>query len=330
MNTAKIELHLHLDGSLELPWAYEKSIKEGVIPRETTFEEYYNMLYNTKYASREDGFRKFELTCAVMQTRENLIESIYNLIKQLNDEGLVYAEIRYASQQHTLKGLSQADTVDALCEGIRLAKKDFPDIEIGLLNCFMHKGPDANFNMKENMEALEASMKYLGKGLVGMDLAGYENNGDYSLYKPLFDKCKEYGMPLTAHAGEMGNGENVIKAINMGANRIGHGVHCVDNDEWLREVVKTQIPLEVCVSSNVKAERNYAAHPVRKLIEAGAKVTLKSDTMMFSRTCLKYEHYILNRIGVTEQQLWQTTLNALDAAFCSEETKAKIRAKLGV
>ena len=96
MKNARIELHLHLDGSLDLPWAYKKSIERGVIPRETTFEEYYNMIHAPTIHHTEEGFKKFDLTCAVMQTAEDLEESIYNLIKQLDELGLYYAEIRYA------------------------------------------------------------------------------------------------------------------------------------------------------------------------------------------------------------------------------------------
>ena len=114
----------------------------------------------------------------------------------------------------------------------------------------------------------------------------------------------------------------------MGAWRIGHGVNCVQKEEWLKEVVDTQIPLEVCVTSNCGAGRNYAAHPIRQLIAAGAKVTLNSDNMMFSRTNICNEHYMLKCIGVTDRQLRQCTLNAVDAAFCSDEIKAKLYKKL--
>lgn len=328
MKNARIELHLHLDGSLDLPWAYKKSIERGVIPRETTFEEYYNMIHAPTIHHTEEGFKKFDLTCAVMQTAEDLEESIYNLIKQLDELGLYYAEIRYASQQHMLRGLSQKDTIRALIKGMERAKKDFPNIDIGLINCLMHKGENALANMDLNFEAIERSREFLGKGLVGMDLAGYENNGDFMLYAPLFEKCREYGIPYTIHAGEMGEGAHMPMAIKMGAWRIGHGVNCVQKEEWLKEVVDKQIPLEVCVTSNCGAGRNYAAHPIRQLIAAGAKVTLNSDNMMFSRTNICNEHYMLKCIGVTDRQLRQCTLNAVDAAFCSDEIKAKLYKKL--
>ena len=128
----------------------------------------------------------------------------------------------------------------------------------------------------------------------------------------------------------MGLGVHVIEAMEMGAYRIGHGVNCVQDDAWLKAVADAQIPLEVCVTSNCGDERNYVAHPVRKLIEAGVKVTINTDNMMFSRTDMRYEHAMLKNIGVSEAQLKQCTLNAVDAAFCDETTKEMLRAKLAL
>ena len=149
------------------------------------------------------------------------------------------------------------------------------------------------------------------------------------LYEPCIRKAKEYGIPVTMHAGEMGDGSHVKMAIEMGANRIGHGINCIDNPEWLKMVVDTQIPLEVCVSSNIGHGRDYASHPVRKLIEAGVKVTLNSDNMMFSKTDIINEHHQLSSIGVSDETLMQCTINAIEASFADEETKKMLLKKLG-
>ena len=105
---------------------------------------------------------------------------------------------------------------------------------------------------------------------------------------------------------------------------IGHGVNCVDNDKWLKEVVDSKITLEVCVGSNVNKDRNYANHPVITLIEAGVKGTLNTDNMMFARTTLQNEHNQLMAIGLSEEDIRKCTLNAIDAALCKEEIKKKL------
>lgn len=328
MKTAKIDLHLHLDGSLNLPWQWKTAVKCGAVDKDCSFEEYYRLMFDKDYPKGSAPMKKFDIPIAVMQTREDLFESIYGLIEKLNEKEMLYAEIRFAPQQHCLKGLSQKEVVQAVLDGMHKANEDFPHVKTGLINCLMHKGNDANFNMKENMETVEVTRELFGNGLVALDLAGFENTGDFMLYAPLFEKAREYGIPYTIHAGEMGEGKHVPEAIKMGAYRIGHGINCIQDPAWLQEVVDKQIPLEVCVTSNVGLERNYAAHPVRQLIEAGAKVTLNTDNMTFSRTDLKNEHSQLRAIGVSEEVLKQCTLNAVDAAFCDKETKAWIRERL--
>lgn len=330
MNWAKVELHLHLDGSLNLPWAYQTALKRGVIDSSMSFEEYYTLMYKNDYPTREERMKKFEFPCSVMQEKEDLSDSIYYLAEHLNELGLVYAEIRFAPQQHQLAGLSQKEAILAVVDGIVRAEKDFPDLTVRLINCLMHKGSDASFNMKENLETVEATRETLGKYVVALDLAGYENTGDFMEYAPLFEKAREYGIPYTIHAGEMGDGSHVLDALKMKAYRIGHGINCVDRPEWLKAMLDSQIPMEVCVSSNVGDLRNYAAHPVRKMLEAGCKVTLNSDNMMFSRTNIVNEHLQMKSLGISDDILKQCTKNAVEAAFCDEATKKGILKRLGL
>ena len=323
MNTAKIDLHLHLDGSIYLPWAYKTAIKRNVISQDVSFEEYYNSYYFTEYKTREEGFKRFDIPLAVLQDYEDLMEATYILIKTLDFQGLIYAEIRFAPSLHTLKGMSQLDAIKAVMDGVKKAKSECR-IEIGIIACMMHRGENALCNMDSNFETIEVVRETIGDIVVGLDLAGFENNGDFKLYAPLFEKAREYHIPYTIHAGEMGMGEHVHDALMMKAHRIGHGVNCVNNDKWLKEVVDSKITLEVCVGSNVNKDRNYANHPVRKLIEAGVKVTLNTDNMMFARTTLQNEHNQLMAIGLSKEDIRKCTLNAIDAAFCKEEIKKKL------
>lgn len=323
MNTAKIDLHLHLDGSIYLPWAYKTALKRNVISKDVSFEEYYNSYYFTEYKTREEGFKRFDIPLAVLQDYEDLMEATYILVKTLDYQGLIYAEIRFAPSLHTLKGMSQLDAIKVVMDGVKKAKKEC-SIEIGVIACMMHRGENALYNMDSNYETIEVVKETIGDIVVGLDLAGYENNGDFKLYAPLFEKAREYHIPYTIHAGEMGMGEHVHDALMMKAHRIGHGVNCVDNDKWLKEVVGSKITLEVCVGSNANKDRNYANHPVRKLIEAGVKVTLNTDNMMFARTTLQNEHNQLMAIGLSEEDIRKCTLNAIDAAFCKDEIKEKL------
>ena len=327
MNTAKIDLHLHLDGSLNIAWAYRKALEEGVIEKGTSFEEFYDILFAKNIRHSPESFKKFELVCDVLQTYENLFEATYDLARRLDDMGIIYAEIRFASQQHCKKGLSQYDALKAVVDGAAKAMEDF-EIRIGIINCLMHKGDSAAFNEKENLESVEVSRQFLGKGLVGMDLAGYENNCPYSDYASLMAKVKGYGIPFTMHAGEMGIGGHILEALAMEPDRIGHGIDCIQDEHYIQALRDADIPLEVCVSSNVKLTRNYAAHPIRTMIERGLRVTVNTDNMIFARSDLINEHHQLKMIGVDDDTLMKSTYESLNAAFCDNETKALLKTKL--
>lgn len=327
MNTAKIELHLHLDGSLNIMWAYKKAIQRNVIDKKTSFEDFYNLLFSNNGSHSAQSIKKFDLVCDLLQHKEDLFEATYDLARRLNSLGLVYAEIRFASQQHLKAGLSQYEALEAVKLGAEKAMKDFP-IRIGIINCLMHKADSASFNHEANLETIEVTKKLLANTVLALDLAGFENNCDYKEYGYLFEIARHYNIPYTMHAGEMGDGSHILDALNMGAHRIGHGINCIQDEKYIKALLEKNIPLEVCVSSNVKIERNYASHPVRKMIEKGLKVTLNSDNMIFSRTDLVNEHNQLRMIGVDDETLMKCTYNALDAAFCDEQTKRYIKDRI--
>lgn len=327
MNTAKIDLHLHLDGSLNIAWAYRKALQRNVIEMDMSFENFYDLLFSRNLAHSAESIRKFELVCDLLQTYEDLYDAAYDLCRRLNDSGIIYAEIRFASQQHCKKGLSQLNALQAVIDGCNKAMEEM-DIRTGIINCLMHKGDSASFNEKENLEAIEASYKVFGKGLVGMDLAGYENNCDFREYASLFQIAKEKGIPFTIHAGEMGIGQHILDALAMKPDRIGHGIDCIQDQRYIDALKAADIPLEVCVSSNVKTTMNYASHPIRRMIKEGLKVTVNTDNMIFARTDLANEHSQLKMIGIDEAFLIKSTYDSMDAAFCNREMKDILKKKL--
>ncbi len=326
-NYARTELHLHLDGSLNIQWLYNKSLERKTIEPNTSFQDFYNTLFSINQLEHKESLKKFDITCDCLQYYEDLFEASYLLACRLDDMGIYYAEIRFASQQHCKKGLSQLEALQAVVDGAQKAMEE-REIRIGIINCLMHKGDSALFNDKENRETIKVTKELLSKGVVGIDLAGYENNCDFNEYAYLYEIIHKENIPCTIHAGEMGNGENVLKALAMKPDRIGHGVNCIQDEKYLQAVIDTRIPLEVCVSSNVKRSNNYAAHPIRQLLERGVKVTINSDNMMFSNTSNFNEHDRLRMLGVSDETLKQCTLNAIEASFASEDLKQILKNKI--
>lgn len=323
----KVELHLHLDGSLNLMWSFNKAKELNVIDKEMSFEEYYRIMFSRNMGHSAETIKKFDILCDLLQREQDIFEASYNLVKHLEQIGVMYAEIRFAPQQHLKQGLSQLEVLKNVIDGANKACLE-GNIKVFVISCLMHKGDSADYNYKENLETIEASKQLLHAGVVGIDLAGYENNCEYKDYLNVIKIVKEYNIPLTMHAGEMGIASHIIDAIDMGADRIGHGVNCVNDEKILERVVKRQIPLEVCVSSNVKPDYNYATHPIRKLIEAGAYITINSDNMIFAKTDINNEFNQLHMLGISDEQLKQFTLNAINASFADDKTKDELRRRL--
>ena len=220
MKYAKIDLHVHFDGSLDLKWQYERAKLRKVISEDVSYDDYAYQMYRNDYPSREERMKRFDIPLAVLQTKEDLMDGMYDLIRSLADLGLVYAEIRFAPQLHCLKGLTQYEVVEAVVEGMHKANQDYKSIRTNLICCLMHRGNSAMCNHQENLETIEVTRHFLNKGVVALDLAGYENNCPFDEYRYLFEMANNYNIPFTIHAGEMGKGEHVPLAISYGATSV--------------------------------------------------------------------------------------------------------------
>lgn len=331
MGLGKVELHLHLDGSLDLECAYRLAKERKVIDEDYTFEAFKErMIVPSDNPSLYDCLKCFDFPNLILQDKEALSESTYCLIRNLAKEGLIYAEIRFAPQIHIQKGMTQAEAVEAVLEGRERALKDYPEIKANIICCSMTYG-DASKNMEANLETVRVTKKYLGQGVVALDLAGGEGLCPMLDFKPVFDLAKELGVPYTIHAGEAGPASFVNDAMNMGASRIGHGGNSIQDKEVMKRVIDSQIMLEFCVTSNIQChvQPSYEQHAMIELYKNGANVCLNSDNMTLSDVTINTEiEHALNEMGFTEEDILKMNRNAIKAAFISEEEKAELLAKL--
>ena len=320
----KVDLHFHLDGSIvpEVGWKIAQDPDVDLDLK--TYEDYVKMATVPATGVEVDVFEylaKFDLLVKLMQTKEHLKEITYTTIKRACEEGLFYLEIRFAPQKHTEKGLTQRDAIDAVLEGIKQAAVDFPLIKVGLILCCMLSTED---NSKENEETVRLTEEYLGKGVVGIDLAGGEDSVPIENYEYLFTDYHKKGYPMTIHAGDNGKPQNVATVIGWGADRVGHGKHCWYDKDVLQKVIDTKTPIEVCLTSNIhcKTEPSYELHPAKKLLDAGVLVTLNTDNQSISNINLDFEYdRAIEQVGFTYNDLIQMNINSINASFMPEEEK---------
>lgn len=330
-NFPKIDLHLHLDGAFRFSTIWELAEKQNVKMPKDTLEEYISYIrYSANCGSVNQYLRMFDDPQKVMQDYESLSRITFELIEDLVHQGLGYAEIRFAPQFHTQKGMSQFEATEAVLEGRKKALEKYPTMRANIIACMMSLGP-TSVNEKENYETIEVCKKYRNDGLVGIDLAGAEGIVPLSDFGKFFAKAKEANLNMTCHAGDSQGPDTVSDAISFGVTRIGHGHHIYE-DQALCEIAKEkQIALEICPTSNIQCltEPTYELHPAKKLFDMGIPVTINTDNMTLAGTTLddEYDHCI-NQMGFSKKDIIQMNINSINASFADEQTKEEILSQL--
>lgn len=310
-----IELHLHLDGSLRPETVWELAKEQNIkLPANTVDEVRDQMQVPEDCRTLEEYLTRFDLPLLVLQTREALERAAFELTEDLAKEGVTYAEIRFAPQLSIKGGMTQEQAVEAAIEGVKRGMEQYPSIRVGLILCCM-RGED---NEEWNLQTVEAAKKYLGDVVCAVDIAGAESLYPTERFAPVFEKVREYGLPSTIHAGEAAGPESMKTALAFGAKRIGHGVAAVEDPELVRRLIEEQITLEVCVTSNyqTKVVPSIEAHPIRRLFNAGVRVTINSDNRTVSNTNVRKELDILRNVfGFKEQEIEKMEEYAWEARF---------------
>ena len=309
-----IDLHLHFDGSLSLSTVKKLAQMQGIeLPCDNIL---WDML-TVRDGCRDLGeyLTKFDFPLSLLQTKEAISEAMYMLCTELLAEGTVYAEIRFAPQLHLKNGLTQEQVVNAAIDGFERSR-----LMGGLILCCM-RGEN---NYLQNCETVAVAEKLLGKKVLALDLAGNERAYPNGMFADIFAIAKEKGIPYTIHAGEAAGANSVITALEMGAQRIGHGVRSVEDMSVVKLLADKKTPIEICPTSNLNTAifSDISQYPLRELISAGVVVTVNSDNRSVSNTTAKKEMQLLkNEFELTDEEFKQLLINSVNAAFC--DTKAK-------
>ena len=319
-----IDLHLHLDGSLSIEDFKFLAEKQGVdlgddFPK--------NVYVPNDCKSLEEYLERFDLPLSLLQDEFSLAYSVLSLINRLYKKGYIYAEIRFAPQLHTRKGMSQEDAVIAACAGLREALKNKPDFKAGLILCAMRQS-----DFKTNFPIVELAEKYRSSGVIAVDLAGPEafKTGDF--YTNIFDEAEKRGLNITIHAGEACGSDEVMRAIDLlHAKRIGHGVHLDINPQNLRKILDNNIAFEFCPTSNLQTTSlpDYESVPLSLFDRYGICVTINSDNMTVSDTDVLQEYRHLYKVlKFQKYELKHLLDNSIKASFTSPEEKTALRREL--
>ena len=313
----KILLHLHLDGAIDIDDAFKWVKEDGIkISKKDLLRE---LQVDEECHSLNDYLKKFDLPCKLLQTCERLEITSYHLFQKLSKLNVVYAEVRFAPLKHLEKGLTLDDVVISVINGFNKA-----NVESGIMGGIilsLMRGEE----YEKNKKVVDVAKKYLGKGVVGIDLAGAEALYPTKDYVQLFSYAKTLEIPFTIHAGEAAGVESIKAALDIGAKRIGHGVKVIDDEALMERVIKENILLEVCVTSNYQTEAIKRRHPIEKLYRKGVKISINTDNDTVSGIDINREYArILQETKMDIEDLIKCNTNSIPFIYADDKTKNKL------
>lgn len=337
----KVVLHDHLDGGIRPATLVELAgrVGYGNLPSDDPRELAQLVARAADSGSLEGYLSTFEHTTAVLQSARSLARVAREAVEDLAAQNVVYAELRFAPELHTVDGLTVPEAVGAVAEGLARGERSVGhSITARLVVCAMRSHPRVARVVDQVVGMTEPTV-------VGFDLAGAERGHPASASKDALDAALDAGYRLTLHAGEECGPHSVLDALECGASRIGHGVRLADQlaadgrplpGSVAERVVSQQVPLEVCPSSNLHtgAYRDLASHPVDRLLRAGFAVTLNPDNRLVSSTSASDElARCAAQFGWGPSEAAEMALTAARSAFCDEETRSRtlrVLASMGV
>ena len=317
-----MDLHIHLDGSLSLNSAKHLAEIQNIILPDNDFDLKNLLSVSNDCKDLNEYLEKFDFPVKLLQTREAIEFAFHNLADELAAQGLMYAEIRFAPQKHTLNGLSQRDVVSAAIDGLQKSSLD-----ASLILCCMR---DAD-NMNDNIETVKLAKDFLNNGVVAVDLAGAEALFPNEQFDYVFSLANELNIPLTIHAGEADGPKSVYSAIDYGAKRIGHGVRSAEDDNLIQILSDKKITLECCPTSNLNTQvfSSISDFPIKKFIENDVRFTINTDNTAVSDTNLKNEwQLIIDTFNLTYSDIRNILQNTVNASFADDALKSKLYEKI--
>lgn len=314
------ELHRHLDGSVRLQTILDLGIQHNLPLPAFDLE---GLRPHVQVTDPQPGvmafIAKFHWMTAVMVNYDAIRRIAYENVEDVKSEGLDYVELRFSPWfMAEANGLDPAGVTEAVVDGIAAAQRDL-GVRVNLIGILSRTyGPDT---AKRELDALLGQSRHI----TALDLAGDEANFPAEWFRDHFRRARDAGWHITVHAGESAGPESIWQALRtLGAERIGHAIHAVEDPALLDYLAEQRIGVESCLTSNVQTScvPDYASHPLRTFLEHGIPASINTDDPGISAITLPYEYEVAApQAGLTGEQIRQAQANALEAAFLTEEEK---------
>jgi adenosine deaminase len=244
---------------------------------------------------------------AVLQTAAALERTAFELGVDSTAENIDYLEVRWAPRLHLRNGLTVPEVISAVLAGLTAAP-----LHAVAIVCAMRQD-----STEDNVALAREAGRFAGKGVVGFDLAGDEVRYPAAPQRPAFEAARAAGLRLTCHAGEAGEPSSVEEALSLGVERIAHGVIGARDPRIVERIRSEGVVLDLCPTANwkCKAVPSLAAHPLPRLVRAGVRCTVSTDSRTVAATTLSREFELASQIGLSDEELRRCNEIAYEAKF---------------
>jgi len=312
----KAELHLHIEGSLEPELMFRLAARNAIKLPYRSVEEV-KAAYN--FDSLQSFLDLYYLAAGVLIRREDFAALTEAYFDRLAADGGVYAEIFFDPKTHTDRGIALGDALGAVLDGMAAAEAKHGIKSKIIICCLRHLGE------AEGLRMLAEAEPFLDK-IVGLGLDSSERDFPPADFKRLFEAARAKGLRVVAHAGEEGPAGFVRDALDvLKVERVDHGIRAIDDPALVERLARDGTILTVCPLSNVRlcTVKTLAEHPLRRLYEAGVRVTINSDDPAYFGGYL-HENYraTAEALHLTRAELAEIAANSFRGAFLPEAEKA--------
>ena len=311
----KAELHLHLEGAVEPATLLELRHLHGM--EGATLAEI-EQLYN--YTDFNGFLMAFKDVTGHLRTPDDYELITYRMMEQLKSQNVLHVEVFVSVGVCLWRKLDFPAIFEGMERGRERGQRDFG---VSLLWIF-----DAvrNFGREKAEEVVDLAIRYRDRNVVGFGIGGDELQGPAEVFKDTFARAADHGLHLTAHAGENAGPESIWGALNLKVERIGHGLTAGQDPELIEELAQRQIPIEICVTSNMRTGccPDVKQHPVRRYFDAGLMLTLNSDDPAMFHTSLNAEYQLVQEtFDFSDDHLRELARNSFEASFLPAEKKVQ-------
>jgi aminodeoxyfutalosine deaminase len=311
----KAELHLHLEGAVEPATLCELRQRHG--ERATLAET--EALY--RYTDFQSFLMAFKEVSAHLRGPDDYELAAYRLMQRLKQENTLHAEVYIAVGVC----LYRKQDFDAIFEGLERGRmRGAREFGVSLLWIF---DATRHFGVEAAQQVFELAVRYQERHVVGVGIGGDEVKAPPELFRSVYGYAADNGLRLTAHAGETGPPESIWGALNLRAERIGHGVTARQDPDLVEELAYRQIPVEICLTSNLRTGvcNAISEHPAKSYFDQGVMITLNTDDPALFGTSLCREYQIAqDAFAFTDEHLRELARNSFEASFLPAEKKLEL------